>query len=242
MSLTNGSVGQFSILLIEDNPEYAHVLTEIFDLAAPRKFAPTVEPSLASGLMSLDHDRPDVVLLDLGLPDSHGLPTLISVAEKAEGIPIIVLTAVDEGAMAFRCLEEGAFAYMVKSEVDPLSFSEVVARAASTNRGLSSPTEAQPSDSAPAQQDGPRLYAGEVAIHVRSPAGVSQTVRFLTQINREAGVKVVLQSGSQQDTRLVVKLMAPTPLKERLAQMEGVESVNDGGQTEEEAKLVVALG
>jgi signal transduction histidine kinase len=59
-----------------------------------------------------------VVLLDLGLPDSHGLDTLVVTRAQAPGVPIVVLTGFQDEALAVEALKGGAQDYLVKGQVD----------------------------------------------------------------------------------------------------------------------------
>ena len=58
-----------------------------------------------------------VVLLDLSLPDAHGIDTISRMAEVAEGAPIIVLTGNTDQDMALRAVAKGADDYLLKSEI-----------------------------------------------------------------------------------------------------------------------------
>jgi len=60
----------------------------------------------------------DVVLLDLGLPDSQGLETLGKVRAQAAAMPIIVLTGLDDEVTAVEAVRQGAQDYLVKGDVD----------------------------------------------------------------------------------------------------------------------------
>lgn len=68
-------------------------------------------------------DRPEIVLLDLGLPDVPGL-TLIAMVRAASEVPIIVITAQDDDPTMVRALDAGADDYVVK----PFGTDQVEAR------------------------------------------------------------------------------------------------------------------
>lgn len=65
----------------------------------------------------LSSDRVDVVLLDLSLPDSFGLNTVKRLQASAPDIPIIVLTGVDNRALALQAVATGAQDYLVKGQI-----------------------------------------------------------------------------------------------------------------------------
>jgi len=80
----------------------------------------------ATGLAGLEHvlrEAPQVVLLDLGLPDVEGL-TLISMIRAASQVPIIVITAQDDDPTMVKALDSGADDYVVK----PFGTDQVAAR------------------------------------------------------------------------------------------------------------------
>ena len=59
-----------------------------------------------------------MVLLDLGLPDSHGIDTLVVTRAQAPGVPIVVLTGFQDEALGDEALKGGAQDYLVKGQVD----------------------------------------------------------------------------------------------------------------------------
>ena len=65
------------ILLVEDNPGDARLIREMLAEAEVQDFTVEWVTRLADGLERLDQDQIDLVLLDLGLPDSRGLDTFI---------------------------------------------------------------------------------------------------------------------------------------------------------------------
>jgi DNA-binding response OmpR family regulator len=76
-----------------------------------------------AGVEAVLGDRPDVVLLDLGLPDVDGL-TVIGMIRAASSVPIIVITGVDDDPTMVRALDSGADDYVVK----PFRLDQVTAR------------------------------------------------------------------------------------------------------------------
>jgi phosphoserine phosphatase RsbU/P len=107
-------------LLIEDNPGDARLIREM--LRAAGAAHATVDlghaERLASGLQHLSQGGTDVVLLDLSLPDSQGFDTFSAVHAAAPGVPIVVLSGLDDETLAVRAVHEGAQDYLVKGQVD----------------------------------------------------------------------------------------------------------------------------
>ena len=112
------------VLLVEDNLGDARRLYEGMEEALPGQFQMTHVRRLSETLEYLWEDTCNVVLLDLGLPDSHGLDTLVLVRAQTPDVPIVVLTGFQDEEMGDRALKEGAQDYLVKGQVD----SKVLAR------------------------------------------------------------------------------------------------------------------
>jgi PAS domain S-box-containing protein len=110
------------VLLIEDNPADARLFRELLsELSRPEQGVPSPEViwanCLAKGLDVLAEQRVDVVLLDLSLPDSHGLETLYQAQDRAGATPIVVLTGNNEEMLAIKAVRQGAQDYLVKNEL-----------------------------------------------------------------------------------------------------------------------------
>ena len=88
-------------------------------------------PTGVGGLEQLLQVRPDVVLLDLGLPDVSGL-TVLSMIRAASDVPVIVITAQDDDPTMVRVLDSGADDYIVK----PFGTDQVAARIRAVLRRL----------------------------------------------------------------------------------------------------------
>jgi signal transduction histidine kinase len=106
------------VLLVEDNLGDARLLYEGLAEALPEQFQMTHVRRLSEALEYLWEETCNVVLLDLGLPDSHGLDTLVVTRAQAPGVPIVVLTGFQDEALAVEALKGGAQDYLVKGQVD----------------------------------------------------------------------------------------------------------------------------
>ncbi|MGB7539959.1 MAG: HD domain-containing phosphohydrolase [Anaerolineales bacterium] len=105
------------ILLIEDNPGDARLVKENLALPGAHAFHLECAPDLATGLKHLAENNVDAILLDLGLPDSSGSATFEKVHARAPQIPTILLTGLDDDALAFKLVRSGAQDYLVKGDI-----------------------------------------------------------------------------------------------------------------------------
>ena len=108
------------LLLIEDNPGDARLVREhLADATGTETFELYNAPTLADATRQVaGGEAPDIVLLDLSLPDSHGLETLARWQLAAPTPPVIVLTGSYDEAMAVAAVREGAQDYLVKGRID----------------------------------------------------------------------------------------------------------------------------
>jgi DNA-binding response OmpR family regulator len=73
---------------------------------------------LGDDLNRLDEESFDVILLDLGLPDSWGPDTFIGTHNKASSVPTVILTGLDVQAFAIEAMQLGAQDYLIKGHID----------------------------------------------------------------------------------------------------------------------------
>jgi signal transduction histidine kinase len=116
-----GELSAFDVLLVEDNPGDARLIEHYLSSPDVEQFVDvtlTTEDNLTDGRETLAAERFDVVLLDLGLPESSGLETLDRVLSDDPGIPIIVLTGFDDHEAAVTAIKRGAQDFLPKGDLD----------------------------------------------------------------------------------------------------------------------------
>lgn len=118
--MTQAEADPATILVVEDDPSLNAALVATLKAAG---FRPVPAHTGAEGLRWLAHYRPDLVLLDLGLPDRDGL-TVIAEIRARGATPIVVLSARDAEAIKVEALDLGADDYVAK----PFGVDELLAR------------------------------------------------------------------------------------------------------------------
>ncbi|HUW50647.1 MAG TPA: EAL domain-containing protein [Sulfuricella sp.] len=113
-------------LLVEDNPGDARLIREALAESTEPRFRLEWAENLGQALEILKQRQFAVVLLDLSLPDSQGMHTVQSIEEAAPGIPVVVLTGLDDEALAVKAVRSGAQDYLVKSDATPHLLTRVV--------------------------------------------------------------------------------------------------------------------
>lgn len=106
------------LLLVEDNEADAHVLREMLNGSASGTTNLTHVRSMDEAVKHLAEQAVDVVLLDLGLPDAQGLGALRAAHAAAPRVALVVLTALDDEALAAQALQEGAQDYLIKGQIE----------------------------------------------------------------------------------------------------------------------------
>lgn len=104
-------------LLVEDNPADARMIRELLRDGGGDQIVLTHTDRLDTALETLIARKPDAVILDLSLPDSKGLATFRSIQGRIAGVPIVVLTGLDDIELAVQAIGEGAADYLLKHEL-----------------------------------------------------------------------------------------------------------------------------
>jgi PAS domain S-box-containing protein len=105
------------VLFVEDNPADIDLIREMLPETGHVSFRLESVSRLSEAFSRLEGGDIDLVLLDLGLPDSHGLQTFHKLREAAPDIPTVVLTGNTDQETAIAAVREGAQDYFVKGEV-----------------------------------------------------------------------------------------------------------------------------
>jgi two-component system KDP operon response regulator KdpE len=117
----NPAADAATVLVVEDDAALATALEATLKAAGYR---PVRARTAAEGLRWFNHYAPDVVLLDLGLPDRDGLTVLADLRERGSTVPVVVLSARGAEAVKVRALDLGADDYVQK----PFGVDELLAR------------------------------------------------------------------------------------------------------------------
>ncbi|MDA2923646.1 ATP-binding protein [Acidobacteria bacterium AH-259-L09] len=113
------------VLLIEDNEDDVKLIEKTLGTAQGVSFKLEFAGQLSSGLTRLAGGGIEVVLLDLSLPDSKGLDTVVKARAQAPDVPYVVLTGAGDEALGVKALRAGAQDYLDKRQVN----GQVLARA-----------------------------------------------------------------------------------------------------------------
>jgi two-component system, sensor histidine kinase and response regulator len=107
-----------TVLLIEDNPADVRLIRELLGEEKTVHYEITHVSELETGLKRLAEKDIDAVLLDLTLPDSHGIDTFYRVNAHSPELPIVVLTGLKDDLLAVEMLRAGAQDFLSKGSIN----------------------------------------------------------------------------------------------------------------------------
>lgn len=109
--MRHGKIGPVNILLVEDNPADRRLVEERL---CDRRFHLVCAERISEAMEVLARNKISVILLDLQLPDCRDLESLANIHAVATGIPIVVLSEVEDETLALKALQLGAQDFLVK--------------------------------------------------------------------------------------------------------------------------------
>ena len=112
------SANPIEVLLIEDNDGDARLIEEMLRESPVISFQLIGADCLTKGFDLLSERRFDVLLLDLGLPESQGLETLERVISHPVSVPVIINTGLDDEMLGIRGVQAGAQDYLIKGQTN----------------------------------------------------------------------------------------------------------------------------
>ena len=122
------------VLMVEDNPADARFIKEMLLEMGTVRSSVTHVTMLSEAIQHLQIKSSDIVLLDMALPDSEWPYTLLSVVNCAPGVPVVVLTGLDDEMHAIQSLQKGAQDYLLKGDINSRLLSRTIIHAIERQR------------------------------------------------------------------------------------------------------------
>ena len=107
-----------TLLLVEDNPGDARLIREMLNEEGSLNTQLTHVECMSDAETHLAKHAVDIILFDLGLPDAQGLEAIRRAHAAAPGVPVVVLTGLDDESMAVQALQLGAQDYLIKGQIE----------------------------------------------------------------------------------------------------------------------------
>ena len=173
-----------SLLVVDDEPAIQHAFRRAF---GGGDFAIRSAGSAAEAVLAVEREVPDVVVLDVHLPDATGLETYHRVRRIDARIPVVLITGHGTTDLAIEAMKEGAFDYLLK----PLELSvlrELIGRAVRSSRRMRVPATLP--DVEPAAVAGGDLLVG------RCPA-MQEVYKAIGRVARQDVTVLILESGTE---------------------------------------------
>ena len=110
---------KINLLVVEDTPTDILLIKEYLNESSSQDFDVLEAETLQSALKQINHYDFDAVLLDLNLPDSTGLDTMIKIVDRVSETPVVILSGVHDEDTAIQAVRYGAQDYLDKQYLSP---------------------------------------------------------------------------------------------------------------------------
>lgn len=108
---------KIKIVCFEDNPGDVYLIKNYLDETPSLEYDFVSFERLDKGIAFLQNNKPDIIILDLGLPDSSGIDTFLTVQKMFPDLTIIVLTGNIDSNVGLEAVQQGAQDYLIKNEI-----------------------------------------------------------------------------------------------------------------------------
>ncbi|SFD92116.1 PAS domain S-box-containing protein/diguanylate cyclase (GGDEF) domain-containing protein [Thiohalospira halophila DSM 15071] len=133
--MTSDSPQHLSVLLVEDNPADAQLVRDLLEAIEETTFTVTTVHRLAEAQQKADEAAFDVVLLDMGLPDSEGLVTVQAFrGGPGSHLPLVVMTGREEAHLGREALRFGSQDFLRKQDLAPPMLERILLYAVERHR------------------------------------------------------------------------------------------------------------
>ncbi|HBD93635.1 MAG: hypothetical protein A2015_14910 [Spirochaetes bacterium GWF1_31_7] len=122
------------ILMIEDNYDDLAILNEHFK--KHKDYQVVHSDSLRKSVENFSNEDIDLIFLDLYLPDSRGIDTLIKLKSSFKSIPIIILTEINDAELAVKALNYGAQDYIEKQDLTASNLIRIIKYSIERNKNM----------------------------------------------------------------------------------------------------------
>jgi two-component system, OmpR family, response regulator VicR len=174
------------VLIIEDSEQIVEAITLAFQIRWPEAEVTSTQLG-ENGIDLVEKSKPDVVILDLGLPDINGFDVLKQI-RMFSNVPILILTARTEEVDIVKGLEWGADDYMIK----PFRQLELLSRIKALTRRMTTTTNAEAPVSVGALNFNP--VSGDLKYNGKTVSLTPTEGRILQHLMRNAGQVVTHSS------------------------------------------------
>lgn len=186
-----------SILIIDDDQALARSL-EIQLKAEKHKVS--VSHTVAEGMRKVGEVHPDMVLLDLNLPDDHGLTALPAILADHPKTAVVIMTGNTENSEVIKAMSNGAYNYLRK----PLDLGELLDMAATVAAEKNKTTAVEQTSDDPPQPIAMEMIGSDrKIIEIHKQIGLLSRNRVTILINGESG------TGKELVARIIHKASAP---------------------------------
>jgi signal transduction histidine kinase len=193
------------VLLVEDNSADATLVRQAFSQFPQGNWQFLGVETLDEAITAYRHTAEDIasapfdlVLLDLGLPDAKGLETVQQFLAAWPEAPVVVLSGMDDAALALQAIEEGAQDYLVKNQITLKALLKSIQFAVrrqcnleQLNRSSRITQQALTQSQAINQQQ--INFVGMVSHEIKNPLGVIQMSAEMMQLNLGGAINTKIQ-------------------------------------------------